>query len=469
MNRSKTTFTIICFVLMLCGNVAAQNFSTPFQPCFSSAGAGTTHFNFEITDSIFYDLSAVHQVLLRDPTTSTWTTENMSLLYAACTTFTYSRETTFEPPSGQLEWYLRSEIDTAVVSQSPRNSANTFPPPEYLMADMGDDAVGDAVNPDGNFVDIVRCLAGYSDTKLYLRLDNNGGGFPLNSGLFTYYIYGVAIVDPDLTGSAGYAAIYANVLGLITTGLYRIDLADSSFTKVANISTNISGNSLNMSCNISDLTSQPGWSSWPPPSGFIGVAPVTITQNGTEMENNDIGKSGIFVPTSNLLDFTSNVAPALTGPDVTLLGDDTLLAQVTFTDSDNNLPVLRNFNCESVDYAMTACEKDYAAGTLFEYQLEVTESGWYRYYFHFSDGVETATTDVDSIYVDLSTYLPGDADGNGIVNISDVVFLVDYIFGGGPAPDPVEAGDADCNGIVNISDAVYLVEYIFGGGPAPCE
>lgn len=61
----------------------------------------------------------------------------------------------------------------------------------------------------------------------------------------------------------------------------------------------------------------------------------------------------------------------------------------------------------------------------------------------------------------------GDADGNTIWNISDAVFLIAYIFGGGPAPDPLCLGDADGNGIVNISDAVYLIAYIFGGGPEP--
>lgn len=63
--------------------------------------------------------------------------------------------------------------------------------------------------------------------------------------------------------------------------------------------------------------------------------------------------------------------------------------------------------------------------------------------------------------------LAGDADGNGMVNISDAVYLISYIFGGGPAPDPLSAGDADCNGIVNISDAVFVVAYIFGGGSTP--
>lgn len=65
-------------------------------------------------------------------------------------------------------------------------------------------------------------------------------------------------------------------------------------------------------------------------------------------------------------------------------------------------------------------------------------------------------------------FLCGDTDANEIVNISDAVYLIAYIFGGGPAPDPLESGDCDCNQIVNISDAVYLISYIFGGGPAPC-
>lgn len=61
----------------------------------------------------------------------------------------------------------------------------------------------------------------------------------------------------------------------------------------------------------------------------------------------------------------------------------------------------------------------------------------------------------------------GDANNDGMINITDVIYLVGYIFSGGPAPDPLRIGDADCNGLVNISDAVFLVNYIFGSGPAP--
>jgi len=62
----------------------------------------------------------------------------------------------------------------------------------------------------------------------------------------------------------------------------------------------------------------------------------------------------------------------------------------------------------------------------------------------------------------------GDADGSHDINISDAVYLIAYIFSGGPAPNPLSAGDADCSGSINIADAVYLIEYIFSHGAAPC-
>ncbi len=65
-------------------------------------------------------------------------------------------------------------------------------------------------------------------------------------------------------------------------------------------------------------------------------------------------------------------------------------------------------------------------------------------------------------------YLCGDADGNQSVEISDVVFLIDYIFKSGPAPDPTEAADVNLDGAIDIGDPVYLINYIFRSGPAPC-
>jgi len=81
--------------------------------------------------------------------------------------------------------------------------------------------------------------------------------------------------------------------------------------------------------------------------------------------------------------------------------------------------------------------------------------------------IKLDTVDV-SVTVTDPTSICGDADGSFSVDISDAVYLIAYIFGGGPAPSPLLSGDPDCSGSVDISDAVYLIAYIFGGGPAPC-
>lgn len=64
-------------------------------------------------------------------------------------------------------------------------------------------------------------------------------------------------------------------------------------------------------------------------------------------------------------------------------------------------------------------------------------------------------------------YQCGDADGDGGINVADAVYLINYIFKSGPAPDPLCAGDVDTDDAINIADAVYLINYIFKGGPPP--
>jgi hypothetical protein len=64
-------------------------------------------------------------------------------------------------------------------------------------------------------------------------------------------------------------------------------------------------------------------------------------------------------------------------------------------------------------------------------------------------------------------YICGDASGDGVIDISDVVYLINYLFVGGPAPVPLGAGDANSDGVVDVSDVVYLINYLFAGGPHP--
>jgi hypothetical protein len=67
-------------------------------------------------------------------------------------------------------------------------------------------------------------------------------------------------------------------------------------------------------------------------------------------------------------------------------------------------------------------------------------------------------------------YICGDANRGGDVNISDAVFIINYVFvSGSPWPSPMQAADVNCVGSANVSDAVYIINYIFVGGNAPCD
>ncbi|MGQ9588819.1 MAG: dockerin type I repeat-containing protein [Planctomycetota bacterium] len=60
-----------------------------------------------------------------------------------------------------------------------------------------------------------------------------------------------------------------------------------------------------------------------------------------------------------------------------------------------------------------------------------------------------------------------DANADGSVNITDGIFVLNYLFLGGPAPPCVEAADPNDDGSVNITDGIYILNFLFLGGPAP--
>jgi len=64
-------------------------------------------------------------------------------------------------------------------------------------------------------------------------------------------------------------------------------------------------------------------------------------------------------------------------------------------------------------------------------------------------------------------FVCGDPNGDESADVGDAVYLISYIFKGGPEPDPIGAGDANFDGSTDVGDAVYLIAYIFKGGPPP--
>ena len=66
--------------------------------------------------------------------------------------------------------------------------------------------------------------------------------------------------------------------------------------------------------------------------------------------------------------------------------------------------------------------------------------------------------------------LRGDVDADGLLTITDIAHLIDYLFKDGPAPNPIlPVADVNCDRIVDLVDAVYLINYLLKGGPPPCQ
>lgn len=61
----------------------------------------------------------------------------------------------------------------------------------------------------------------------------------------------------------------------------------------------------------------------------------------------------------------------------------------------------------------------------------------------------------------------GDVDGDGLVDIIDVIGLINDVAHGEPLPNPL-GGDTDCNGVRDIVDVVLLIQFVVFGSPSPC-
>lgn len=74
-------------------------------------------------------------------------------------------------------------------------------------------------------------------------------------------------------------------------------------------------------------------------------------------------------------------------------------------------------------------------------------------------------SDIIAVEANEGTFLRGDANGDGSLNIGDAVFLVNYQFRSGPAPDPPELGEANCDDTPNIGDIVAIINYLYRNWP----
>ena len=70
----------------------------------------------------------------------------------------------------------------------------------------------------------------------------------------------------------------------------------------------------------------------------------------------------------------------------------------------------------------------------------------------------------------VAEFVRGDPDENGAVQLTDGIFILNFLFLGGDSPGCFDAADADNNGAVQMTDGIYILNFLFLGGaamPAP--
>ncbi len=144
-------------------------------------------------------------------------------------------------------------------------------------------------------------------------------------------------------------------------------------------------------------------------------------------------------------------------PDSILVGGYSFTVEVT-TDGapvESALVCLTAEEIYQVDCTNTSGEVSFAGSTTAEGSLYLTTT---KHNFRPYQG---------SILLVSASFICGDANGDSLIDLGDVIFLVNYLFEGGVEPFPYEAGEVTCDGLIDVGDLVFLINYLYRGGPAP--
>jgi hypothetical protein len=381
---------------------------------------------------------------------------------------------------------LDFEFGTILVSGSPHNLNGNWPPLSNLYATLATDESGDA-SSNYDITSISGTYLGFDATdsegnsytdveRFYVKLSLNGNCCN-EGGLFgPWYLYGVAIVNPESDsndGSSGtaYAIGYGDGgFGELSPGVLKItgnlvtgDIEGFEYL-TTNISYNTSGNDMQATALMSYITGDSDWGAWP--NSFNGFIVLGVTVEAA-LDGLDVAAEMLDQTDPGLLIFNTtyqdgNIILSLSNPG---FDSETNVLSVTYSDGDGNLPWKRTVelcdsgtdNCNSpID--MIPDGHTYEDGVTFSADLSVMADGDYDARIWFADD------DIDN-YPNPQINLPitvgsdgggcvleGDLNSDSIANVLDIVLLVNLVLGGN------EPGDcSDVNGDVYIY--IYIMIY----------
>jgi uncharacterized repeat protein (TIGR02543 family) len=148
--------------------------------------------------------------------------------------------------------------------------------------------------------------------------------------------------------------------------------------------------------------------------------------------------------------------------------------EYTFTMPSSDLTLTANFQqvfdltliANPVEGGTVTGEGTYPAGTVVD--IDATPSEGYVFYNWTGDVADpmaastTITMDADKT-AEAFFYQYGDANGDGDVNVLDIVTMANYITGGSPDPFIFPAADINEDGVIDILDIVAVVNIINAG------
>ena len=149
---------------------------------------------------------------------------------------------------------------------------------------------------------------------------------------------------------------------------------------------------------------------------------------------------------------------------------DTLLTRFSGNPTSGLVPLGVNFTDHSIGNP-TVWYWDFGDGTSLSYVQNpyhtYNDTGYFDVKLVVSNQQGTDSL-VKQDYIRVRQFIRGDANGDGVIDVADIVYLLNYVYIDGPAPEPRKAGDANCDRLVNIVDVVNLINYLFRRIPLPC-
>ncbi|RKX70009.1 hypothetical protein DRP43_03805 [candidate division TA06 bacterium] len=335
-----------------------------------------------------------------------WNESEMTLLTELnyITTF---EDTILLPDSGRVFYgfktiyptYIDTIFDTLFYTMSAKNIDDIFPPTDNFLTELCEEKIGDAYQAtEKPYLDLTEIKISFSDDKFYCSLDNNDSEWPLYesfSYLPPWYVYGFGFYNPESTDSVGYAMVYADIPTMnVTPGLYKVN-TDSTFSRIGDIDYQVQGEKLYMACNIEDLTSDPNFGPWPNESGGLICGAGTLTINVDPFVTlNDRSHPCIFYPTIFQQDIGINELPQLSELTFYTVSD-TIVFNINYSDSNNNLPVVRKLIIENkTEFNFTSSDHYYQDGNEFYVRVPIQEVANSSIYAEFSDGADTVQSNV---------------------------------------------------------------------------